>query len=128
MPKVAACPFGHTIPRVPTADKPLLWLHGAIKTPPFGSAARVEAGVALRRLQRGEVLSMPLSRPMPSIGTRCHELRIRDRDANWRILYRIDTDAIVIVAVFAKTTRATPPHVLQTAKARLRQYDDTIRP
>jgi len=106
-----------------TAAKPLLWLHGEIKTPPFGAAARVEAGVGLRRLQRGESLSMPLSRPMPSVGARCHELRIRDRDANWRILYRVDTDAIVVVAVFQKTTRATPPHVLQTAKARLRQYD-----
>ena len=112
---------------VAKVDKPLLWLHGAIKTPPFGSAARIEAGMALRRLQRGDSLSMPISRPMPSIGARCHELRIRDRDANWRILYRIDTDAIVIVAVFAKTTRATPPHHLQTAKARLRHYD-TIRP
>lgn len=79
--------------------------------------------MALRRLQRGDSLSMPLSRPMPSIGARCHELRIRDRDANWRILYRIDTDAIVVVAVFAKATRATPPHVLQTAKARLQHYD-----
>ena len=104
-------------------DKPLVWLHGEIKTPPFGQGARIEAGMALRRLQRGESLSMPISRPMPSIGPRCHELRVRDADANWRIVYRTDSDAIVIVAVFAKTTRATPTSVIDTARSRLRRYD-----
>jgi phage-related protein len=76
-------------------DRPLAWLHGAVKTPPFSRAARLEAGFLLRRLQRGELLSMPQSRPMPSIGARCHELRINDGGAHWRVIYRIDTDAIV---------------------------------
>ena len=58
--------------------KPLVWLSGEIKTPPFSAAARLEAGLLLRRLQRGDLLAMPLSRPMPSIGPRCHELRIVD--------------------------------------------------
>ncbi len=56
------------------ADKPLLWLHGEVKTPPFSSAARIEAGVLLRRLQRGEAIALPHSRPMPDIGKACHEL------------------------------------------------------
>jgi hypothetical protein len=43
-------------------DKPLVWLHGEIKTPPFTAAARIEAGVLLRRLQRGELLGLPHSR------------------------------------------------------------------
>jgi len=34
-------------------------------------------------LQRGEKLSMPRSRPMRSIGSRCHELRIPDKDQSW---------------------------------------------
>lgn len=83
-------------------DKPLVWLSGEIKTPPFSHAARLEAGTLLRRLQQGEFLSMPHSRPMPSIGPRCHELRLRDEDRNWRVIYRIDADAIVIADVFAK--------------------------
>lgn len=61
-------------------DKPLVWLRGEIKTPPLSRDARLEAGVLLRRLQKGEVLSMPHSRVMPSIGPRCYELRIPDRD------------------------------------------------
>jgi hypothetical protein len=34
---------------------------------------------------------------MPSIGPYCHELRFPDRDQMWRIIYRIDPDAIIIV-------------------------------
>ena len=108
---------------MPGDDKPLVWLHGEIKTPPFTSAARIEAGFLLRRLQRGELLALPHSRPMPSVGPRCYELRIRDPNHNWRIIYRIDPDAIVLVEVFNKTTRATPPAVLAICRERLRRYD-----
>src|SRR5437763_9335803 len=104
-------------------DKPLVWLRGEVKTPPFTFGARIEAGVLLRRLQRGENLSLPHSRPMPSIGRRCHELRISDKGQDWRIMYRIDADAIVILEVFAKTTRQTPQSVIDTCKRRLKHYD-----
>ena len=87
------------------ADKPLVWLHGEIKTPPFSANARVEAGVLLRRLQCGESLPLPHSRPMPGIGKACHELRVQDERRIWRIVYHIDTDAIAILEVFAKTTQ-----------------------
>jgi phage-related protein len=105
-------------------DTPLVWLHGEIRTPPFGAGARIEAGVLLRRLQKGEKLSLPHSRPMPTIGERCHELRIRDREENWRIVYRVDSDAIVIAEVFSKTTKQTPKPVIDTCRRRLRRYDD----
>jgi phage-related protein len=88
--------------------KSLLWLHGEVKTPPFSKAARLEAGFLLRRLQGGEKTSLPWSRPMPSIGMRCHELRITDETTIWRIVYRIDSDAIVIAEVFQKKTQQTP--------------------
>ena len=104
-------------------DKPLVWLSGEVRTPPFSAAARLEAGYLLRRLQRGELLSMPHSRPMPSIGRRCHELRIGDEAASWRIVYRLDADAIVILAVFRKSTRATPARVIEDCRRRLRLYD-----
>lgn len=48
----------------------------------------MEAGFLLRALQRGDKLSMPYSRPMPSIGQRCNELRIVDERMDWRIVYR----------------------------------------
>lgn len=106
-----------------STDKPLVWLDGEVKTPPFSKMARIEAGYLLRRLQKGDSLSMPWSRPMPSIGARCHELRITDDRIEWRIIYRIDKDAILIVEVFQKKKQQTPKTVLETCKRRLRLYD-----
>jgi phage-related protein len=105
-------------------DKPLVWLHGEIKTPPFSREGRFETGVLLRRLQRGENLSLPHSRPMAAIGARCHELRVVDRDDTWRIVYRTDPDAIVILDVFSKKTRRTPREVIDQCKSRLRRHDE----
>ena len=108
-------------------DKPLLWLHGEVQTPPFGTAARLEAGYLLRRLQRGDSLGMPHSRPMPSIGRRCHELRITDEQAIWRLVYRLDTDGVLILDVFSKKTQKTPLSVIDACKKRLKRYDDETK-
>ncbi len=107
----------------PAPGRVLRWLHGAIKTPPFSSEARREAGGFLRALQDGDMVSMPHSRPMPSIGSRCHELRVRDVGGSWRVIYRIDPDEIVIVEVFRKKTQKTPQQVIETCKDRLRRFD-----
>ena len=105
-------------------DKPLVWLHGEVKTPPFSKEARLWAGYLLRRLQRAEKVAMPHSRPMPGIGPRCHELRVVDGDSTWRIVYRADRDAVIIVEVFQKKTSQTPKRMIATSKPRLREYDD----
>lgn len=103
-------------------NKPLVWLKGAVKTPPFGEQARIEAGFLLRRLQQGEVLSLPHSRPMPAIGAQCHELRINDRNQTWRIVYHLAHDAVVILDVFSKKTSATPAETLAVCRKRLAMY------
>lgn len=108
-------------------NKPLVWLHGEVKTPPFSHEARLEAGFLLRMLQAGEKLSLPQSRPMPSIGRRCHELRVVDEDGTWRIMYRTDDDAIVIAEVFQKKTQTIPQKTIRICKDRLRDYDDACR-
>lgn len=104
-------------------EKDLVWLGGEVKSPPFTEEARIEAGALLRRLQRGENLTMPHSRPMPSIAPGCHELRIRDEKATWRIFYFINTDAIVLLEVASKSTEKTPRRVLENCKRRLRRYE-----
>ena len=104
-------------------EKPLVWLRGEIKTPPFSGSARIESGYLLLRLQMGEMISLPHSRPMPSIGVRCHELRIDDENKKWRIVYRIDEDAIVILEVFEKKTQKTPKDVIDNCKRRIRLYE-----
>ncbi len=104
-------------------QKVLILLHGEIKTPPMSSEARIEAGFLLRKLQRGELLSMPQSRPMSDIGARCHELRITDTNSIWRIVYRIDEDAILILEVFNKKTPAAPKNIIAVCKRRIISYD-----
>jgi len=105
-------------------DKPLVWLHGEVKSPPLSREARIETGYLLRRLQRGDLIGLPASRPMPSIGARCHELRINDSAGSWRLIYRLDSDAVVILDVFSKKTRATPQTVIDTCRRRLKEYDN----
>ena len=107
-------------------DKPLVWLHGEVKSPPFSRPARLEAGFLLRKLQRGDTLSMPHARPMPSIGPQCYELRVSDENKTWRIIYRIDSDAIVICEVFEKKTPRTPKSVIDVCQQRLRRYDADV--
>ena len=108
-------------------DKPLVWLKGEIKTPPFSKEARVEAGTLLRRLQSGESVGLPHSRPMKTIGRRCHELRVQDQDATWRIIYRLDADAVIIGEIFSKKTQKTPKRVINVCKRRFKAYDEASR-
>jgi phage-related protein len=106
-------------------EKPLVWLKGEVKTPPFSARTRLEAGLLLRRLQRGEKLSLPLSRPMPTIGPGCHELRIIDENVTWRIIYAVDFEAIVVLEVFAKKSNKTPEGILSSCKQRLRSFRES---
>ena len=108
-------------------EKEVVWLHERITTPPFSDQARNKAGGFIRQLQEGEWLSLPVSRPMPAIGPRCHELRINDDGHAWRIVYRIDPGHIVVAAVFPKKTQETPEFVKASCRARLRQYDIELR-
>ncbi|HYL73896.1 MAG TPA: type II toxin-antitoxin system RelE/ParE family toxin [Bryobacteraceae bacterium] len=103
-------------------NKPLVWLKGEVKTPPFSNQARLETGLLLRRLQLGQGLSLPQSRPMPAIGRQCHELRINDRDQTWRIIYHVTPDAIVILDIFSKKTQATPVQIVEVCQKRLAAY------
>lgn len=67
---------------------------------------------------------------MPSIAPRVHELRVNDQDQTWRLIYRIDPDAIVVVELFSKKTPATPLPTIERRQKRLKTYDadkETIR-
>lgn len=57
---------------------------------------------------------------MPSVGARCHELRVTDRQQTWRVVYHIAEDAIVVLDVFSKKTQRTPKQVIDRCRRRLR--------
>ncbi len=63
---------------------------------------------------------------MPTIGRGCHELRIVDQDVTWRIVYATESEAIVILEVFSKKTRATPKRVVETCRKRLQAFRDAV--
>jgi phage-related protein len=105
------------------SHKPLVWLGLELKSPPLSHNARLEAGFLLRQLQKGISLEMPQSRPMPVIGSNCHELRIQDEGLIWRIFYRIDRHAIVLIDALAKKTPTTPKPTIDLCIARLKRYD-----
>lgn len=107
--------------------KPLVWLHGEIKSPPFSKQARIEMGFLLRQLQNGIMLSMPQSRSMTSIGKNCHELRVVDGNKTWRLIYKINSDSIILLDIFQKKTNKTPKKVIENCRKRLIQYYNTIR-
>jgi phage-related protein len=110
-----------------TTPKPLAWLHGEIKTPPFMEEGRKEAGYLLRLLQQGEMLGMPQAEPIPIVGPRCGAIRVRDGAHHWRIMFRVDPDAILIVAVYAKKTKKIPQEIIDSCKKRLKDYDEAAK-
>lgn len=76
----------------------------------------MEAGFLLRRLQRGQNLASPHSRPMPSINRQCHQIQVNGENQTWGIIYHLAADAVIILGVFSKKTSATPDEILKTCK------------
>jgi phage-related protein len=93
----------------------------------FPEEARREIGKAIFELQKGEKLTMPLSRPMPDVGSNVHEIRVKDRSGAYRIFYvTVAADGVYIFHAFKKTTQATPKRELDLGKKRLREiYEQT---
>lgn len=66
---------------------------------------------------------MPQAEPLPEVGRGCGALRIRDAQHNWRIMYRIDSDAVLILEVYSKKTQRIPDEVIRRCKQRIKQYE-----
>lgn len=81
----------------------------------------------MRLLQNGERLGMPHAEPLPDVGPRCGALRVRDAEHNWRIMYRIDADAVLVLEVYSKKTRRIPDDVIERCQQRLKRYDGAVR-
>lgn len=81
----------------------------------------------LRLLQEGERLGMPQSEPLSDVCPTCGALRVRDGEGNWRIMYRIDPDAVVVLEVYSKKTSRIPQAVIDRCKRRIKEYDAAVR-
>lgn len=88
----------------------------------FPEEVRGDLADAIARLEEGHMLSMPLSRPMPSIGRGVHELRFKDRSGIYRVIYFLaGRGAIHLLHAFSKKTQQTPPQNIELAKKRLKE-------
>ena len=70
---------------------------------------------------------MPQAEPLTGVGPRCGALRVRGVEHNWRIMYRVDTDAILVLEVYSKKSRKIPDEVIERCKQRLKQYDSVAK-
>jgi phage-related protein len=88
----------------------------------FPLEVREDLADSVARLQEGHMLSLPLSRPMPSIGSGVHELRFRDRSGIYRVIYVfIGPGNIWLIHGFMKKTAQTPKKNIELAKRRLKE-------
>lgn len=88
----------------------------------FSVEVRQEIGALFRLLQQGERLGMPQARPMSQLATSAFELRIKDRNGIYRVIYvLVDKNRIFVPHAFIKKTQKTPRHELEVAQKRLRR-------
>lgn len=88
----------------------------------FPEEIREDLADLVAQLDSGLKLSMPISRPMPSIGRGVHELRLKDRNGIYRVIYVFLGQAdIWLLCGFKKKTQATPQQNIELAKKRLRE-------
>ena len=93
----------------------------------FPKGVRLELGKALFDLQMGAVLSMPISRPMPSVASGVEELRFRDKEGTYRVLYYArSAQGILVFHAFMKKTQSTPKREIDLGARRLKELFDEI--
>jgi phage-related protein len=92
------------------------------------TAIRQQVGEALRDIQKGMSLGMPLSRPMTTIALGVSELRVRGEGATVRVFYYVrKADAIIVFHAFQKKTQKTPSREIRLARQRLQEVlNETI--
>jgi phage-related protein len=91
----------------------------------FSKDVRVRVGKGLFRLQMGELIGMPDSRPMPGVAAGVSELRVGAADGSFRVFYyTASSRGVLVFHAFVKKTQRTPPLEIERAKKRLKELFD----
>jgi phage-related protein len=86
------------------------------------ASIRRQVGEALRDLQKGVSLGMPLSRPMTTVARGVSELRVRGEGEKVRVFYYMrKADAIIVFHAFQKKSQKTPSREIHLACQRLQE-------
>ena len=82
-------------------------------------------GRGLFRLQLGEPIGMPNSRPMPAVAPGVSELRMKGEDGIFRVFYYTASPrGVLVFHAFVKKTQRTPPLEMELARKRLKELLD----
>lgn len=88
----------------------------------FPKDVRVRLGKGLFRLQMGELIGMPDSRPMPGVAAGVSELRVGGADGCFRAFYyAASSRGVLVFHAFVKKTQRTPPMEIELARKRLKE-------
>jgi phage-related protein len=91
----------------------------------FPEEVRRELGKAIFDLQKGAILGMPLSKPIPSVGPGVDELRIRDRSGVFRVFYLSRrANSVLVFHAFQKKTQKTSEREIELGQKRLEEMLD----
>lgn len=75
-------------------------------------------------LRAGKHLSLPISRPLPSIAKGLHELRLSSREGEYRVFYIIKIgSAVYVLHGTKKKTEKTDRQTIELLKLRIRSID-----
>lgn len=94
----------------------------------FPVEVRKAIGKAILELQKGYNLTMPLSRPMPSVALGVEELRVKDLAGIYRTFYyKKSVRGILVFHAFVKKTQKTPDREITLGRKRLTEllYEKT---
>lgn len=98
--------------------KPIEFLGDSLRSlREFPDEAKRDAGYQLDRVQHG--LQPNDFKPMPSIGKGVEEIRVRDDNGAYRVLYTARlADAVYVLHAFQKKTQTTSKRDIELAKQR----------
>ena len=98
--------------------KPIEFLGDSLRSlREFPDDAKRDAGYQLDRVQHG--LQPDDFKPMPTIGKGVEEIRVRDDNGTFRVIYTARlADAVYVLHAFQKKTQATSKRDIDLAKQR----------
>ena len=86
----------------------------------FPKGIREDCGYQLHKVQIGE--QPDDFKPMPAIGKGVEEIRVKDEDGIFRVIYTARfEEAVYVLHAFQKKTEQTSPQDIELAKKRFRQ-------
>lgn len=88
----------------------------------FPNQVKKNLGYLIYKLQIGEVITAPKSKPFKSIEVGVSELRIKDSSGAYRVFYFFKTQkGVMIIHAFKKKTQKTPKKEIDKAKNNLKE-------